>query len=255
MTHLTERFSPAQILVPLCAFALVVVGWWGLTGPVGVPRYLLPSPSAVASQVTSNADLYVRNAGHTVWKILVGCGTGATAGFVLAVTVFYRPLLRRSLLPYLVTLRVLPTIAVAPLLLIYVGVGTTAVVVFVSLIVFFPMVVNTVAGLERASEREMDLLRSVSADGFVASLSVRLPYALPDVFSGLKQAVTLAVVGAIVAEWVVGSNGLGYLILVASENVQPAVMITALVALEILGLALYAVVVAVQRSIPWLDEL
>lgn len=252
---LADRVRPSagDVALPLGALLVGTAAWWVLAGPVGVPAFMVPAPGAVAGTLAGNPDLYLENAWYTAWKALVGCGVGATAGFLLGVAVFYRPLVRRAVYPYLVTLRILPTIAIAPLLLIYVGVGRTAAVVFVSVMVFFPVVVNTVAGLERAPDREIDLLHSVSADGFLDSLSVRLPYALPDVFSGLKQAVTLSVVGAIVAEWVVGDRGLGYLVLVASENVQTAVMVAALVVLVAVGLGLYGAVVAVQRSIPWLD--
>lgn len=252
---LTDRVRPSVVnaTFPLGALLVGVVGWWVLTGPVGVPSFMLPSPGAVAGTLLGNPGLYLRNAGHTTWKVVVGCAVGTTVGFLLGVVIFYRPLLRRALYPYLVTLRVLPTIAIAPLLLIYVGIGTTSALVFVSVMVFFPMVVNTVAGFERAPDREIDLLYSVSADGFIDSLSIRLPYALPDVFAGLKQAVTLSVIGAIVAEWVVGNRGLGYLILIASESVQVAVMVAALVVLVALGLVLYGAVVVVQHAMPWLD--
>lgn len=240
---------------PAGALLAGLAGWWLLAGPGGVPAFLLPTPTAVARRLAGNPGLYLEGALATLLKVLLGGAVGIAAGFILGVAVFYRPLVRRSVYPYLVTIRVLPTIAIAPLLLIYVGVGTVTAVVFVALLVFFPMVVNTVAGLERAPERDLDLLRSVAADGLLASLRVRLPYALPDVFAGLKQAVTLSVVGAVVAEWVVSARGLGALILLASENVQPAVMVAALVVLVVLGLALYGSVVLVQRRIPWLGEL
>src|SRR5699024_8729203 len=132
---------------------------------------------------------------------------------------------RRALMPYLVTLRVLPTIAVAPLLLIYYGTGFTTGVIFVALITFFPMVVSTVAGFSTVPSEYRSLLESVDAGAQNAFFHVRLPSALPDVFAGLKQSVTLAVIGAVVAEWVVATSGLGTVILLASEQVQPALML------------------------------
>jgi NitT/TauT family transport system permease protein len=153
------------------------------------------------------------------------------------------------LLPYLVAARVLPKVAVAPLLLLYIGLGFDTAVLFVALVAFFPMVVSTLAGVQRTPETQLDLMRSVDAGRLRTFLAVELPFALPDVFAGVKQSMTLAVVGATIAEWVVATEGLGYLILVASENVQPDVMLASLVVLVTIGLTLYGAVVALQRVV------
>ena len=147
-----------------------------------------------------------------------------------------------------------PKLAVAPLLLIYLGTGFTTGAVFVALITFFPMVVNAVAGLDSVPRRYHDLFASVDAGALATFVHLRLPYALPAIFAGLKQSVALAVVGAVVAEWVVATNGLGARVLVALEDVQTDVMFAATVVLFAEGLVLYGVVAAVERRVLWEAE-
>lgn len=243
-----RRFRAADVLLPVSALGVGVAGWWLLAVTLSVPRFLLPSPTAVASRLAGAPDLFVHNAWFTLEKVVYGGSVGATAGFVLAVLVAYLPWFRRAIYPYLVTVRVLPKIAVAPLLLIYFGTGMTTAVVFVALIAFFPLVLSTSAGLDRLPDEHRDLLRSVDASA-TAAFGVRFRYALPDVFAGLKQSVTLATVGAVVAEWIVADDGLGFLILLASENVQTDLMLAALFVLVVEGLALYAAVVVAQRFV------
>ena len=237
--------------LPVCALAVGILAWWAAVEAFAIPPFLLPSPVRVAGLLAASPDLFVTNALVTFERVIVGGGVGIAAGFCLGVVVSRAPWLRRALVPYLVTLRVLPTIAVAPLLLIYYGTGFTTGVVFVALITFFPIVVNATAGLGSVPTQYLDLLDSVAASSWDAFFHVRLPNALPDLFAGLKQSVTLAVVGAVVAEWVVATDGLGTVILLASEGVQPALMIAAVAVLFVEGLALYGVITLIQRRVVW----
>lgn len=247
MAEHARRFRTVDALLPLCAFVAGIVGWWAMTVAFSVPPFLLPSPVDVVSLLVGNPGLYARNALLTLEKILYGGTVGVVGGFVLAICMAYLPWFRRAVYPYLVTARVLPKIAIAPVLLIYLGTGTGTAVVFVALIAFFPLVLSTVAGLDRTPPEQRALLRSVNAGRIRTALYVDLRYALPDVFAGLKQSVTLSVVGAVIAEWIVADDGLGFLILLGSENVRADVMIAALVVLVAEGLALYAVVARIQR--------
>ncbi|SEO90688.1 NitT/TauT family transport system permease protein [Halogranum amylolyticum] len=244
-----DRVSGADIGLPAAALVVGLLGWWTVTAAGVVPSFVLPSPVTVAERLLTRPGLYVSNALSTLAKTLVGGTIGIVGGATLAVAISWHRLLRRALHPYLVAARVLPKVAVAPLLLLYVGLGFETALLFVALVTFFPMVVNTVAGLQRAPEVQRDLLRSVDAGRVRSFLAVELPYALPDVFAGLKQSVTLAVVGATISEWIVATKGLGYLILVGSENVQPDVMLAALTVLVAIGLGLYGTVVVAQRAV------
>ncbi|MFC6718063.1 ABC transporter permease [Natrialbaceae archaeon GCM10025810] len=248
------RFDASDAAYPAGALCVGVALWWAITLVTDVPPFVLPPPSAVAARLVGNPELYLANAWYTLEKIVYGGTVGIAAGIGLALLVAYVPWFRRAVYPYLVTVRVLPKLAIAPLLLIYVGMGTTTAVVFVALIAFFPLVLNAAAGLDRAPSEHHELLRSVNAGAVERILYVDVPYALPDFFAGLKQSVTLAVVGAVVAEWVVSDDGLGYLVLSGSENVRPDVMLAALVVLVLEGLALYGAVVVAQRGVyGWLD--
>lgn len=249
-----DRVPVPDVVLPVTALGVGVALWWLGTLVLQLPPYLLPSPGAVAARFAGNPSLYADSAWVTLQRVLVGGGVGVTAGLVIAAVVVYVPLLRRALVPYLVTARVLPKLAVAPLLLIYFGTGFTTGVVLVALITFFPMVVNGVAGFDTVPERYLDLFASVDAGPVETLLQLRLPYAFPAVFAGLKQSVALAVVGAVVAEWVVATNGLGSLVLFAMEDVQLDVMFAATAVLFVEGFVLYGVVVAVERRLLWEPE-
>lgn len=240
-----------DFLAPLAALVVFVGGWAALAAVTDIPPYLLPEPVAVAERLAENPQLYARNALSTLERIVYGGAVGILGGFVVAVTVVSIQPLRYALLPYVVTVRVVPKVAIAPALVIYLGTGQTTSVVFVALIAFFPIALSTIAGLDRLDERYADLLRSVDANPVRAFVTVRLRFALPDIVSGLKQSVTLAVVGAIVAEWVVVDDGLGSLVLLASENLLTDVMLAALVVLLVEGLALYGLVVILERRLLW----
>ncbi len=248
---MTERITVtgSGAVYPASALCAGVALWWAITALGDIPSFLLPAPDAVAARLLGNPELYLVNALYTLEKVVYGGAIGIGAGISLAAFVAYVPWFRRAVYPYLVTVRVLPKLAIAPLLLIYLGTGMTTAIVFVALITFFPLVLNTAAGLDRTPTAHHDLLRSVDAGPIERILYVDVPYAVPDIFAGLKQSVTLAVVGAVVAEWVVADNGLGFLILMGSENVRPDVMLAALVVLLFVGLALYGVVVLVQRCV------
>lgn len=242
-----DRVPAADVTLPTAAMAAGVGVWWVVTATGAVPSFALPPPAAVVERLVTRPGLYAANALSTLAKILAGGAVGIGGGGVVAVAISWSRLLRRALFPYLVAARVLPKVAVAPLLLLYVGLGFGTAVLFVALVAFFPMVVSTAAGLERAPDEQRDLLRSVDAGPVRTFLAVDLPYAHPDVFAGLKQSVTLAVIGATIAEWVVATEGLGYLILLGSENVQLDVMVASLVVLVGIGLLLYGLVVLLQR--------
>lgn len=242
------RITATDAVYPAIALCLGVVCWWAIALVTDVPSFVFPPPDAVVARLVGNPGLYLTNAWYTLEKAVYGGAIGVASGIALAAFVAYVPWFRRAVYPYLVTVRVLPKLAIAPLLLIHIGTGMATAVVFVALITFFPLVLNTAAGLDRAPTEHRELLRSVDAGPLERILYVDAPHAIPDVFAGLKQSVTLAVVGAVVAEWVVADNGLGFLVLMGSENVRPDIMLAALLVLLVEGLLLYGAVVLAQRS-------
>ncbi|WP_115862360.1 ABC transporter permease [Halorussus litoreus] len=246
-----DRVPAARLSLPAAALATGVLAWWAVVALLDLPPYLLPTPAAVADRLLVSPDLYLRNAWVTLRTIATGGLAGVLAGFGMAAVVAHSTFLRRALYPYLVTARVLPKVAVAPLLLVYLGTGSGTAVTFVALVAFFPTFVSSAGGLRATPEAHLDLLRSVDAGPVRTFVFVRLPAALPAVFAGLKQSAALAVVGAVVAEWVLTDEGLGYLVLVGAENVQTDVVVAAVVVLFVEGLAVYGAVAAVENWVSW----
>ncbi|PSP55237.1 ABC transporter permease [Halobacteriales archaeon QS_1_67_19] len=246
-----DRIPAPQVVLPTAALAAGLLAWWGAVALFEIPAYLLPPPDAVAERLVGNPDLYARNAWTTLRTTLAGGLAGVAVGFGAATVVAHSKPLRRALYPYLVTARVLPKVAVAPLLLVYLGTGAGTALAFVALVSFFPTFVSSVTGLTETPERYLDLLRSVEAGPVRSFLFVRLPASLPAVVAGLKQSAALAVVGAVVAEWILTDEGLGYLVLVGSENVQIDLVLAAVVVLFAEGLAVYGAVALAAERISW----
>ncbi|NEU56794.1 ABC transporter permease [Halorussus sp. MSC15.2] len=246
-----DRIPAAGLSLPVGALAVGVLAWWAAVVLLGIPPYLLPTPAAVADRLAARPGLYLRNGAVTLRTVLAGGAVGVLAGFGAAAVAVHSTVLRRALYPYLVTARVLPKIAVAPLLLVYLGTGAGTALSFVALIAFFPTFVSSMAGLRETPEEYLDLLRSVDAGPLRTFLFVRIPAALPAVFAGLKQSAALAAVGAVVAEWILTDEGLGYLVLVGAENVQTDAVLAAVVVLFVEGMAVYGAVAAVERRVSW----
>ncbi|MEJ0070893.1 MAG: ABC transporter permease [Pseudomonadota bacterium] len=170
----------------------------------------------------------------------------------LAVAVVYSPLLRRIIYPLILMLQSVPKVAIAPLLLIWVGYGLKSNMIVAATVAFFPIVINTATGLEAVEADLLDLTRSLDASTLKVFWKVRLPWALPYLFSSLKVAITLAVIGAVVAEFIGADKGLGYLILTSSGSMKTAVMFGILALLSMLGvIAFYAVVWVEKLLCPW----
>ena len=229
---------PPEWAYPLLAVLGGVLLWAGFVRLFDVPSYLLPHPIAVGRRLAGDPGLYLEAAVATTVKVLLGGAAGTLAGFLLGVAVGEVPALWRAISPYLIAARVLPAVAIAPLLLIYFGTGFATGIAFVALMALFPMAVSTAAGFRQTPESAVDLAATVDAPRHRVLLSIRLPYAVPDVVGGLRQSATLAVVGAVLAEWFVADSGLGYLILVAAENVRPDVLLAALSLVVLVGFLL-----------------
>ena len=227
---------------PLATLTASVLLWAVLVSALDVPAYLLPHPVEVERRLIGDTRLYADAAVATTVKVLLGGAVGTLGGFLLGVAVGEIPPLWRAVSPYLIAARVLPVVSVAPLLLIYIGTGFLTGVAFVVLMALFPMAVSTAAGFRDTPAAAMDLAQSVDAPQYRVLLSIRLPYAVPAVVGGVRQSVTLSVVGAVLAEWFVADAGLGYLILVGAENLRPDVVLAALSVVFLVGFAFYGAV-------------
>ena len=215
-----------------------------------VKTFLVPKPTTVAQSFTENWSLLWTNSLVTLKEVLLGFLVAACGGFLLAVMIVYVPVLNRIMYPLIVASQTIPKIAIAPLLIVWFGFGLAPKIIVVFLIAFFPVVIASTVGLRAVDENMLYLVRSMGASGLQAFYKVRLVNAVPSIFSGLKIAITLAVVGAIVGEFVGADAGLGYLLLIANGQLDTPLMFAAVVVLSIMGIVLFGIVSAVEQITP-----
>jgi NitT/TauT family transport system permease protein len=238
-----------QVVVGMVGFLVV---WEILCRAFNVPRWLLPAPSQVAVETWAIRDILPTHILATLWSVLGGFFLAIIAGVPLAIAVVYSPVLRRLIYPLLLMLQSVPKVAIAPLLLLWVGYGLLSNMIVAATVAFFPIVINTATGFEAVDSELLELTRSLESSKLKVFMKVRLPWALPYLFSGLKVAITLAVVGAIVAEFIGADKGLGYLILTNSGAMRTSVMFGVLLILSLLGMLSFYMVVWVERILcPW----
>jgi len=188
----------------------------------------------------------------TLEETALGFLLALMVGVAFAIGIVYFPLLRDTLYPAIIMLNSFPKIAVAPLFVIWIGVGIEAKIANAFLLALFPIVINAILGLTDMDPELLELVRAMSRSRSVLFWKIRLPHSLPYLFAGCKIAVSLAVIGAIVGEFISGRSGLGYLVLSANNYFNTALAFTALVYLVAMSLALYTAVVAAERwMLPW----
>jgi ABC-type nitrate/sulfonate/bicarbonate transport system permease component len=244
-----------RILPPLVFSLLVLGAWQAYIVLADVNPLLLPSPLEVAVSVVDNAALFASNALVTLTEILLGFTLGAVTGIALAVLLTYSPLAERAVYPWLVASQMIPIVAVAPILVVWFGFTIVPKVVVVALVGFFPVVVNTIDGLKSVDPEMVRLMRTLGMSRRRLMRSVRVPSALPYVFSGLKVAMALSVIGAVFGEWVGSSEGLGYLMLALNNQLATVELFAAVLVLSAMGITLFFLVGLVERLvIPWHHE-
>jgi len=226
--------------------------WEILTRLSQIPGFILPAPSAIFVEAVTRYPLYLYNSWITFYEMVAGFLLAALIGVFLAVVIVYSRILRNIIYPQIVVLQIVPKVAIAPLLLIWAGYGITSKVLLALLIAFFPIVVNMVTGLVEIEEELLDLCRILQSGRWQEFFKVRLPNALPYLFSSLKVASTLAVIGAVIGEFVGGAEGLGHLIIIANTELRTSMAFVSLFCLSILGFLLYGLVVLAERMfMPW----
>lgn len=239
--------------VAIVALGLLFLAIWQLIVIAGgYPPYILPSPIAVAGRLAwaVESGILWPHLGATLVEIGLGLAVGVSTALVLGFLLARSRLADRLLSPYLVAAQATPILALAPVIVLWFGSGLTSKVLICALICFFPMVVATSVGLRAIDPGLVEMARSLRATSRQLLLTVELPAALPQVLGGLKVAVTLAVVGAIVAEWAGGERGLGVLINLARGSLfDIPLMFATLVVIAALGVALYLSVVLVERRL------
>jgi NitT/TauT family transport system permease protein len=244
--HIGQFVPSALVLASLVAlWELVVV-------VIDLPRYFLVAPSEVAGYLVKHAGFFVDQSMTTIVESVAGLLVGSVMGVVLATMLVYSQTLSRILMPLIVGSQVVPKPAIAPLLVVWMGYGAEPKILIAALIAFFPVVMDHAYGLRSVPKELLDLGNSLGAGGWRLFLKIRLPHSLPALFSGLKVASSLAVIGAVVGEFVGATSGLGYQITLAGFRIDTPLLLSCLVLLVIIGVALYGVIALLERLvIPW----
>ncbi|MED1562073.1 ABC transporter permease [Alkalihalobacillus alcalophilus ATCC 27647 = CGMCC 1.3604] len=226
--------------------------WQVLTVLMDIPSYILPSPLEIISKFISDFSLIFSHSLTTLSEVLLGFGLSLLVGVPLAISIVYSRYLASSFYPIIIAIQCIPMVSVAPILVIWFGYGLATKVLLASLISFFPIVINSVVGFRSLDSDMHDLGRSIGISEWKIFYYLRLPNALPHLFGGFKVGITLAVVGAIVGEFVASERGLGYLQLTANNRLDTVMVFATLFALALLGMMLFFAVHLVERFVmPW----
>ena len=232
----------SQFLYPLAGVVLIIAVWVLACWLFNIPTVVLPSPDKVLRASVIRADLLLSAGWITLKETLYGFVLALLVGLPLAVAVANSRPLNLMFYPLLIALQSVPKVALAPMLLVWLGTGLESKLAIVWLVAFFPIIVDTAAGLRATPKELLELAHSLNASPLQIFLKVQLPAALPFMVTGAKVAITLAVIGAVIGEFVGSSEGLGFLLLSATFQLDTPLAFAALFALSVLGIFVYALV-------------
>ncbi len=235
--------------LPTLGFFLVLLFFWELFTSIlhVIPNFLVPAPGSMLREMFSPQLGLLRHTWVTLSEILAGYAIGMLFGFAGALSTFYSPALRRIVYPIVLLSQFVPKLAIAPLLIVWFGFNITPKILVTALVCMFPIMIDTLTGLESTDRSLLDLMHTLSANRVQVFFKIRLPAAMPHIFAGLKVGITLATIGAIVAEWISAEAGLGYLVVFALGFFKTAQLFAALTMITLLGLALFLLVLLLER--------
>jgi NitT/TauT family transport system permease protein len=239
-------------LYPL-ATIVVILSVWELASRAGYfPRYILPSPSGIAVRFVQMHAFILKESLFTLQETLIGFGLSVLIGIPLGMLLVSSRTFNRAVYPLLVASQVVPKVAIAPLFLVWFGFGLLSKVLITFLMAFFPIVISAVVGLQATEIEKLHVARAAGASQLQLFYLVRLPNALPAIFGGMKVSITLAVVGALVGEFVAAENGVGRLLLSASGNMDTELLFAGIFALIVMGVALFVIMEVLEKlALPW----
>jgi NitT/TauT family transport system permease protein len=242
-----------KFILPPLGIAIALVLWHWICVQFRLPTSALPTPGQVLQAGLGRWDLILSEGWVTLKETLYGFLLALALGIPIAVAVTNSRTLNLMFSPILIALQSVPKVALAPILLVWLGTGIESKLAIAWLVAFFPIVVDTSAGLQSTSRELLELARSLRASRWQVFAKVQFPSALPFIVTGSKVAVTLAVIGAVIGEFVGSSEGLGYLLLSATSQINSPLAFAALFALAALGILAYLLVVAAEWLLtPWL---
>ena len=234
---------------PAIVFFVFLVLWEWAVRAVGIPEYLVPRPTRIAQVAAANFSKLLWDTTITAGEVILGFVLSNVISLLIAVGFTHSRWFERSFYPYTIALKSVPIVAVAPLLVLWFGYGILGKVVMAAIVSFFPLVVNATQGLKSIDQEALDLMRSISASRRQILFKLRFPNALPHIFSALKISSALAVVGAIVAELTGAKRGIGFVILIASYNIDTPMLFAAIACASLMGILFFSAVAAAEMLI------
>ena len=231
---------PRRLMVVVTPVVLIAL-WWGYVTLFKVPPFILPPPQAVAQELVrlfAGGSIWP-HLGHTLGIIVLGFVLGSGGGLLLGLVLARLPGLERVIAPYLLFIQTAPKIALAPLFILWFGLGIASKIVLVVSLVFFPVMIGTVLGLRSVSPSMLELSRILHLSQRQRFIRIELPAAVPEIFSGLKVGAVQATIGAILAEWLSGGTGLGYLMVFAGTTYKAPLLFAMVIVTALLGIAVY----------------
>jgi len=249
-----SRFGPAAAeVLPAAALLLACLAIWeAAIWLFRVSAFVLPAPSAVAVALVQNRMVLLEAARVTAIEVVIGFVLSAVVGIAVALVIVRFPRFGKALYPLVVLFQTVPKVALAPIFILWFGYDLAPKVLLIVVIAFFPVAIDMMQGLQSVEPGFVALMRSVGASRGEILRRVQIPHALPHLMAGLKVAITFSVIGAIVGEFAGASAGLGYIIQLASTQLETALVFAALVVVSVVGLAFYYVVETAERLlVPW----
>jgi putative hydroxymethylpyrimidine transport system permease protein len=244
--------------LPPLAVAATLIGLWELAArwdliadALSIEPFLVPAPSDVAESLWSDRELLADNAWVTIQEVVLGFAIAVAAGVAFAVVLHLSDVLRRAFYPLLMASQTVPVIAIAPILVVWLGFGIGPKLAIIALVCFFPITVNTLDGLRSVDPELPRMMRTLDASRAQILRRVEIPSALPFLFSGAKIAAVISVIGAVFGEWSGADEGLGHLILIAQGQVQTARVFAAVVVLSALAISLFGMLALLERRYGW----
>lgn len=234
--------------------AVLLIAWQAAVPLLGISEFVLPTPWAILARIWSDFALLMKHAYVTGLEVVFGFGIAVIVGVPTGLTIFYSRLFEKAVYPLLVALQTIPKVVLAPLLVLYLGYDWAPKIFLAFLISFFPIVIATVVGLQTLEKAMVDLLRSMGSTEMQTFFKLRLPAALPSIFGGFKVAISLAVIGAVIGEYVAAERGLGYLQLQASSQFDTTLSFAAVVIISAMGVLMFSVVSFVESKVVFKRE-
>src|SRR5271154_5143455 len=235
------------VILPIATAAVFLALWQGIVAVCHVPHVILPPPSEIAAALWRLLPVLLHHALPTPLDSVIAFFAASVLGVGLAVALTYSPLVRDTLYPNLVLFQLIPKVALAPLFVVWLGISSESRVAFSAFVCFFPVVISAAVGFSSTEVSALRLCRSLTASEGQLFVMVRFPCALPAIFSGMKIAMTMAIIGVIIGEFISAKAGLGFYILYASSRMETGVIFAALFVLCVIGVSLFGAVTLAEQ--------